>query len=94
MPNYSKLRAFNDDDDFNMVVETPRGSTVKLRYEPKTKVFTVSRALSLGLSYPFDWGFIPGTKALDGDPVDAWPFTTARRFLVWCCPAGPSASSM
>ena len=49
MPNYSKLRAFND-DDFNMVVETPRGSTVKLRYEPKTKVFTVSRALSLGLS--------------------------------------------
>ena len=71
MPNYSKLRAFNDDDDFNMVVETPRGSTVKLRYEPKTKVFTVSRALSLGLSYPFDWGFIPGTKAEDGDPVDA-----------------------
>ena len=71
MPNYSKLRAFNDDDDFNMVVETPRGSTVKLRYEPKTKVLTVSRALSLGLSYPFDWGFIPGTKAEDGDPVDA-----------------------
>src|SRR5437762_6487030 len=71
MRNYSKLRAFNDDDDFNMVVETPRGSTVKLRYEPKTKVFTVSRALSLGLSYPFDWGFIPGTKAEDGDPVDA-----------------------
>jgi inorganic pyrophosphatase len=71
MPNYAKLSSFNDDGDLNMVVETPRGSTVKLRYESKSKVFTVSRALTLGLSYPFDWGFIPGTKAEDGDPVDA-----------------------
>jgi inorganic pyrophosphatase len=71
MPNYAKLASFNEDGDLNMVVETPRGSTVKLRYEPNTKVFTVSRALTLGLSYPFDWGFIPGTKAEDGDPVDA-----------------------
>jgi inorganic pyrophosphatase len=71
MPNYAKLSSFNEDGDLNMVVETPRGSTVKLRNEPDTKVFTVSRALTLGLSYPFDWGFIPGTKAEDGDPVDA-----------------------
>jgi inorganic pyrophosphatase len=71
MPNYAKLSTFNEDGDLNMVVETPRGSTVKLRYDPKTKVFTVARALTLGLSYPFDWGFIPGTQAEDGDPVDA-----------------------
>ena len=71
MANYMKLAPFNDDGDLNMVVETPRGSSVKLRYEPKTKVFTVSRALTLGLSYPFDWGFIPGTEAEDGDPLDA-----------------------
>ena len=71
MPNYMKLPPFDDGGDLNMVVETPRGSAVKLRYEQKMKVFTVSRALTLGLSYPFDWGFIPGTKADDGDPVDA-----------------------
>jgi inorganic pyrophosphatase len=71
MPNYSRLTAFDDDGDLNMVVETPRGSSLKLRYEPKTMVFTVSRALTLGLSYPFDWGFIPGTRAEDGDPADA-----------------------
>ena len=60
MPNFLKLRPFDDDGNLNMVVETPRGSTV-----------TVSRSLVLGQTYPFDWGFIPGTKAEDGDPLDS-----------------------
>ena len=71
MPNYVKLPPFDADGNLNMVVETPRGSTVKLKYEPKSKVFMVSRSLVLGLAYPFDWGFIPGTKSEDGDPLDA-----------------------
>ena len=54
-----------------MVVETPRGSNIKLDYEPELRAFTVSRALPLGLVYPYDWGFIPGTKGEDGDPIDA-----------------------
>jgi inorganic pyrophosphatase len=35
MPNFAKLQPFKEDCDLNMVVETPRGSAVKLRYDPK-----------------------------------------------------------
>ncbi len=54
-----------------VVIESPRGAPVKLKYEAALRVMTVSRPLPLGLSYPYDWGFVPGTHAPDGDPVDA-----------------------
>jgi inorganic pyrophosphatase len=81
------LPARAEDGAIHVVVESPRGATVKLKYEPSLQVMTVARALPIGLAYPYDWGFIPGTAAEDGDPVDAmvvWDASSFPGTLVRC----------
>jgi inorganic pyrophosphatase len=65
------LAPFAAKDLVNVVVETPRGAVVKLKWEPELRAFALKRPLPLGFAYPFDWGFVPGTEAEDGDPLDA-----------------------
>ena len=83
----SHIPTFADDGAFHVVVESPRGATVKLKFHPVLRAIVWGRPLTSGLSYPFDWGFIAGTHASDGDPVDAmvlWEGSTYPGVVVPC----------
>src|SRR5215469_3404092 len=71
MPNLARLPTWAGDELVHVVVETPRGARAKLTFDPELETFVLSKSLMLGLSYPYDWGFIPSTRAEDGDPLDA-----------------------
>jgi len=68
MADLSKLEPMDEQGKILAIIESPRGSRAKLKYEPSLGVFTVSRVLPLCVPYPFDRGFIPGTVGPDGDP--------------------------
>ena len=58
-------------DVVEIVVEIPRGSRNKYEYDEATRVFRLDRVLSSAVFYNFDYGFIEGTRAGDGDHTDA-----------------------
>jgi len=64
----------------NVVVETPRGSQNKYKYDEKFGLFRLNRILFAGASFPFDFGFIAGTRGGDGDPLDAILLVDAPTF--------------
>ena len=70
MTNLLKIPTWADEEIIHAIVETPRGSTCKLDFDPELRVFTLAKPLMVGLTYPYDWGFIASTKAQDGDPLD------------------------
>jgi len=55
---------------FDVLVEIPRGSRNKYEYDFTLNKIRFDRMLFSSMMYPGDYGFIPETLALDGDPLD------------------------
>jgi inorganic pyrophosphatase len=53
-----------------VVIETPKSQRGKLAYDPVSGAFELKRMLPDGMSFPLDFGFVPGTRGEDGDPLD------------------------
>jgi inorganic pyrophosphatase len=66
-----------------VVIDTPRGSRNKYKFDPELGAFKLSRVLPAGMSFPFDFGSIPGTRAEDGDAIDVLVLTEAP-LIVGC----------
>jgi inorganic pyrophosphatase len=53
-----------------VIIETPKGSAQKYDYDLNDHFFDLKKILPAGMMFPYDFGFIPGTKGMDGDPLD------------------------
>jgi len=67
--NIRRLIAF-DGKDLNVVIDTPRYSRNKYKQDKNSGMFMLSGVLAEGHSFPYDFGFIPGTEGEDGDELD------------------------
>lgn len=54
----------------NALVEIPQGSRTKYEIDKTTGLLKVDRIIYSSFHYPVNYGFIPQTLGLDGDPLD------------------------
>jgi inorganic pyrophosphatase len=57
--------------ELRVVIEIARGSRNKMTYDEELEMFRLKKVLPEGMTFPYDFGFVPSTLADDGDPLDA-----------------------
>jgi inorganic pyrophosphatase len=73
--------AFNGKKELlSIVIETPKGSRNKYAYDEETGMYRLKKVLPSGMSFPYDFGFVPYTRADDGDPLDVLVIMDAPTF--------------
>ena len=61
----------NPPDDINVIVEVPLGGDpIKYEIDKDSGAMFVDRYLYTEMRYPCNYGFVPHTLSLDGDPID------------------------
>ncbi|OUN00991.1 MAG: inorganic diphosphatase [Paenibacillaceae bacterium ZCTH02-B3] len=62
------------------LIEIPAGSQNKYEYDKEKKRFVLDRVLYSPMHYPTEYGYLEGTLAEDGDPLDILVLTTFPTF--------------
>jgi inorganic pyrophosphatase len=72
LSNPARLTPFDGDsgNSIQVIIETPKGSRNKYAFDAEQRVFQLKKVLPAGMSFPYDFGFVPSTRAEDGDQVD------------------------
>lgn len=65
---------------FDVLIEIPKGSRNKYEYDFELKKVRYDRMIFSSMMYPADYGFVPETLALDGDPLDVLVLVTEPTF--------------
>lgn len=73
----------------NVVIEIPKGSHHKYEYDEELDLIKLDRVLHSTVFYPTDYGFIPQTRSLDGDHLDALVLITEPTFPGCLVPVRP-----
>lgn len=61
----------NPPDDINVLIEVPLGGDpIKYEIDKASGAMFVDRYLYTEMRYPCNYGFVPHTMSLDGDPID------------------------
>jgi inorganic pyrophosphatase len=60
----------SESGDLRIVIETPKGSRNKYDYDPGCDCLDLATVLPEGMTFPYDFGFVPSTLGDDGDPLD------------------------
>ena len=66
----------NVPEEFNCIIEIPKGSHNKYEIDKETGLIALDRANYNAAPYPFDYAFIPQTLWEDGDALDVVVLTT------------------
>jgi len=90
-PSRLKPRDSDNKEMIRVVIETPKRSRNKFAFNPDEHIFELKRVLPAGMTFPYDFGFVPSTKADDGDPIDVLVLMDEPAFpgcMLACRPIG------
>jgi inorganic pyrophosphatase len=57
----TRLKPFDPDEKqlLRVIIETPKGSRNKFAFNPDEHIFELKKVLPSGMTFPYDFGFVP-----------------------------------